>query len=96
MFLFKIQPYISRLSRPYSKISGPKNKYKIKVWNAFCPYLSSFIFSLEQLAAIPQFSRLGPLFRSSPKQVELTESETEYVVNCVKHTFKEHVVFQVT
>ena len=90
MFLF------SRLSRPHSKTSGPKNKFKIKVLNVFCFYLSSFIFSLEQLAAIPQFSRLGPLFRSSPKPVELTESETEYVVNCVKHIFKEHVVFQVT
>ncbi|KAL9960850.1 hypothetical protein ACROYT_G034355 [Oculina patagonica] len=48
----------------------------------------------EQLAAIPQFSKLGPLFRSSPKPVELTESETEYVVNCVKHVFNDHIVFQ--
>ncbi|XP_015762822.1 PREDICTED: coatomer subunit gamma-1-like [Acropora digitifera] len=48
----------------------------------------------EQLAAIPQFATLGPLFRSSPKPVELTESETEYVVNCVKHVFNDHIVFQ--
>lgn len=59
-------------------------------------FVLTCLLSLEQLAAIPQFSRLGPLFRSSPKPVELTESETEYVVNCVKHIFKEHVVFQVT
>jgi len=45
------------------------------------------------LASIPQFAALGPLFRSS-KPFELTESETEYVVNCVKHTFKNHIVFQ--
>ena len=27
--------------------------------------------------------------------MELTESETEYVVRCIKHTFKHNVVFQV-
>ena len=53
-------------------------------------------FSLEQLAAFPQFATLGPLFRSSAKPVELTESETEYVVNCVKHVFNDHIVFQVS
>jgi len=47
----------------------------------------------EALAAIPQFSALGPLFRSSAPR-ELTESETEYVVNCVKHIFADHLVFQ--
>ena len=55
-----------------------------------------FFFSLEQLVAIPQFATLGPLFRSSAKPVELTESETEYVVNCVKHVFNDHIVFQVS
>jgi len=49
----------------------------------------------EQLASIPEFSQLGPLFRSSDKPVELTESETEYVVRCVKHVFSKHMVFQV-
>ena len=57
------------------------------------------LFTLDsppgQLAAIPQFARLGPLFKSSEKPVELTESETEYVVRCVKHMFPKHVVFQV-
>ena len=51
--------------------------------------------SSGQLAAIPQFARLGPLFKSSEKPVELTETETEYVVRCVKHVFPKHVVFQV-
>lgn len=45
------------------------------------------------LASIPQFSSFGPLFKSS-KPTELTESETEYVVNVVKHVFAEHMVFQ--
>lgn len=48
----------------------------------------------EQLGAIPEFSKLGPLFKSSDKPLELTESETEYVVRCIKHTFANHIVFQ--
>ncbi|XP_075039710.1 coatomer subunit gamma-1 [Mixophyes fleayi] len=48
----------------------------------------------EQLAAVPEFKSLGPLFRSSPEPVALTESETEYVVRCTKHTFVNHMVFQ--
>ena len=55
-----------------------------------------FLFLLlEQLGAIPEFSTLGPLFKSADKPVELTESETEYVVRCIKHTFANHIVFQV-
>lgn len=45
------------------------------------------------MASIPQFANFGPLFSSS-QPVELTESETEYVVNCVKHIFSSHIVFQ--
>ncbi|XP_028810019.1 coatomer subunit gamma-2 isoform X2 [Denticeps clupeoides] len=47
----------------------------------------------EQLAAIPEFQGLGPLFKSS-EPVQLTEAETEYVVRCIKHTFSNHMVFQ--
>uniref|UniRef100_A0A8B9JPZ3 Coatomer protein complex, subunit gamma 2 n=1 Tax=Astyanax mexicanus TaxID=7994 RepID=A0A8B9JPZ3_ASTMX len=47
----------------------------------------------EQLAAIPEFESLGPLFKSS-EPVQLTEAETEYVVRCIKHTFAAHLVFQ--
>merc|ERR1712112_180589 len=36
---------------------------------------------------------LGPLFKSS-QPVELTESETEYVVQCIKHVYPEHIVLQ--
>ncbi|PWA74240.1 coatomer/calthrin adaptor appendage, C-terminal subdomain-containing protein [Artemisia annua] len=45
------------------------------------------------LSAIPEFSTFGQLFKSSAP-VELTEAETEYAVNVVKHIFDEHVVFQ--
>ncbi|KAI8337118.1 adaptin N terminal region-domain-containing protein [Chlamydoabsidia padenii] len=48
----------------------------------------------EQLAQIPAFQQFGTLFKSSGKPVPLTESETEYVVHCVKHTFARHVIFQ--
>lgn len=48
----------------------------------------------ELLASISQFSKLGELFKSSATPVDLTESETEYVVSCVKHVFPQHIVFQ--
>mmetsp|Transcript_14581 Transcript_14581/g.35445 ORF Transcript_14581/g.35445 Transcript_14581/m.35445 type:complete len:947 (-) Transcript_14581:1150-3990(-) len=43
--------------------------------------------------AIPELASLGRAFRSS-HPVMLTESETEYVVQCTKHIFKEHIVLQ--
>ncbi|KAJ0247270.1 Coatomer subunit gamma [Hirschfeldia incana] len=45
------------------------------------------------LSSIPEFSAFGKLFKSS-SPVELTEAETEYAVNVVKHIFDNHVVFQ--
>lgn len=43
--------------------------------------------------AIPELAALGRAFRSSAP-VMLTESETEYVVQCTKHIFPNHVVLQ--
>jgi coatomer subunit gamma len=48
----------------------------------------------QAMERIPQLAALGKAFKSS-KPVELTESETEYVVACVKHVFPQHIVFQV-
>ncbi|KAJ7637676.1 coatomer subunit gamma [Mycena polygramma] len=48
----------------------------------------------EQLAAVPAFASYGAILNSSAKPLPLTESETEYQVTCVKHIFKEHIVFQ--
>ncbi|KAH9656631.1 Coatomer subunit gamma [Citrus sinensis] len=45
------------------------------------------------LSSIPEFSDFGKLFKSAAP-VELTEAETEYAVNVVKHIFDKHVVFQ--
>lgn len=49
----------------------------------------------QQLAEVPEFASYGPVLHSSTKPTQLTESETEYQATCVKHIFKEHVVFQV-
>jgi len=47
----------------------------------------------KALGIIPEFKAFGQLLKSS-KYVELTESETEYVVGAVKHWYKDHVVLQ--
>jgi coatomer protein complex subunit gamma len=47
----------------------------------------------DQLSSIPQIAAFGALFKSSNK-IEVTESETEYTVHCIKHTFAKHIVFQ--
>ncbi|KAI8763960.1 coatomer subunit gamma-2 [Biomphalaria glabrata] len=47
----------------------------------------------EQLAQVPELANLGALFKSS-SPVEVTESETEYYVQCIKHTFNNYIVFQ--
>jgi len=49
---------------------------------------------IQQLKDVPELSTYGEVLGSS-KQTQLTESETEYQVSCVKHVFAEHVVFQV-
>lgn len=47
----------------------------------------------EKLASLPGISEFGPLFKTSDV-VELTESETEYFVRCIKHCYANHVVLQ--
>lgn len=47
----------------------------------------------QSLMQVPELKSHGPLLRSSPV-IELTESETEYVVTVIKHIFKEHIVLQ--
>lgn len=48
----------------------------------------------KQISQISQFASFGRLFKSTQPQ-PLTESETEYMVECIKHIFPEHIVFQV-
>lgn len=47
----------------------------------------------QQLQQIPEIAAYGGVLKSS-QVVELTESETEYVVTAVKHIFKENIVLQ--
>lgn len=47
----------------------------------------------EIFSRIPELKAYGPVLKSS-SVVELTESETEYVVTAVKHIFKENIVLQ--
>jgi len=48
---------------------------------------------IAELSQIPLFATLGPLLKSSPA-VELTESDLEYFVTCVKHIYRHNVVLQ--
>ncbi len=45
------------------------------------------------LSTVPQLAALGPLFKSS-EPLQLTEEETEYSINVVKHVFESHLVLQ--
>ena len=47
----------------------------------------------EALMQIPELRAHGALLSSS-RPVELTESETEYVVSVIKHIYKQHLVLQ--
>lgn len=47
----------------------------------------------DEINQIPQFEMLGTKFKTT-KDIELTESESDYVVSCTKHIFPEHIVFQ--
>jgi hypothetical protein len=49
----------------------------------------------QQLADVPELAQYGTVLNSTSKPMQLTESETEYQVTCVKHIFQEHIVFQV-
>ncbi|CAM9907161.1 unnamed protein product [Ectocarpus sp. 12 AP-2014] len=49
----------------------------------------------EHIYKVPELERLGRVFRSATP-VELTESETEYVVRCVKHIMDGYVVLDFT
>lgn len=46
-----------------------------------------------ELQKIPEIAAFGGVLKSSPS-AELTESETEYVVSCIKHIFDAHIVLQ--
>lgn len=45
------------------------------------------------LSKIPQLAELGKPFKSS-RAVQLTDSDFDYVVNCIKHVYEKNIVFQ--
>mmetsp|Transcript_8511 Transcript_8511/g.18531 ORF Transcript_8511/g.18531 Transcript_8511/m.18531 type:complete len:627 (-) Transcript_8511:54-1934(-) len=49
----------------------------------------------EMLNGVPELADCGKLFKSSAP-VQLTESESEFLVTCVKHVFPNHIVLQFT
>jgi len=80
--------------------SSPRNKNKNKNNTDILTESTSSTHAAEEKAkndpteaiyAIPELAALGRVFRSS-KPVELSESETEYVVRCTKHIMDSHVV----
>jgi len=73
-------------------VPAPKKAQEAPVAPSSAEQQSAYI---RQLAEVPEFAEYGPALNSSAKAVQLTESETEYQVTCVKHIFKGHVVFQV-
>ncbi|KAG8809572.1 coatomer subunit gamma [Serendipita sp. 399] len=74
-----------------SVVSQPKAAAPVKAAPSAQETQSAYA---SQLAAIPEMETFGPILNSSSKPVPLTETDTEYVVTCVKHIFKEHIVFQ--
>ncbi|CAH0555229.1 unnamed protein product [Brassicogethes aeneus] len=47
----------------------------------------------EKISELPEILDMGSLFKTS-EVVELTESETEYFVRCIKHCYAKHMVLQ--
>ncbi len=72
-----------------SKIDREKDKQMISISNKQIPVIDA----AADIYAIPELASLGRIFRSCPA-VELSESETEYVVICIKHIMDEYVILQ--
>lgn len=68
-------------------------RVRVYLWYlyGFLPLLYCPICSPLNGKQVPELAALGRVFRSTAP-VELTESETEYVVRCVKHVLDRHVV----
>lgn len=73
--------------------SGPKKPQSNGSADGAASALAAAQKHSQQLMQIPELKAHGPVLRSS-SVIELTESETEYVVTVIKHIFKNHVVLQ--
>ncbi|XP_010942771.1 coatomer subunit gamma-2 [Elaeis guineensis] len=79
-------------SQPHAEKKAPGKKPTGLGAPATSPTTAVDVYE-KLLLSIPEFAGFGKLFKSSAP-VELTESETEYAVNVVKHIYDGHVVFQ--
>ncbi|XP_019551575.2 coatomer subunit gamma [Aedes albopictus] len=81
---------------PKSQTVQPEVTDEVMIMNNAIPKIPRITreeANTEKLLQIPGIHRLGALHKSS-LPVQLTESETEYTVSCIKHCFGHHVVFQ--
>jgi coatomer protein complex subunit gamma len=78
---------------PETKTSQPEGSLTSQKRTEAKPTGTRHDMFMEKFSNMPEIAKLGPLFKSS-QPVELTESETEYVVQCIKHVFSEHLVLQ--
>ena len=73
--------------------SGPKKPQSNGSADRAASALAAAQKHSQHLMQIPELKAHGPVLRSSPA-IELTESETEYVVTVIKHIYKNHIVLQ--
>lgn len=73
--------------------TGPKKQQPNGSADSAASALAAAQKHSQELMQIPELKAYGAVLRSS-SVVELTESETEYVVTAIKHLFKDHVVLQ--
>ena len=78
---------------PETKTAQPEGSISTQKRTETKPTGTRLDMFMEKFATMPEVAKLGPLFKSS-QPVELTESETEYVVQCIKHVFAEHLMLQ--
>ncbi|CAO3663053.1 unnamed protein product [Rhizopus stolonifer] len=89
-----ILPLLSAPSNRGTATSSPGVGTPVSGKNAFVSSFDQQAIYAEKLASVPDFVSFGTLFKSTSKPIELTESETEYVIHCIKHTYAKHIVFQ--
>jgi len=89
-FDIKAIPVDTQASRPSPARAASEKPEKREV---AAKQQSRELQAADHMAKIPELAPLGTPFKSNVP-VELTESETEYVVKCIKHVYGNLVVFQ--
>ncbi len=90
---FDSLPIVEDTPDEIAAATGDDMEEAIGVLEPMAPKKKEVVDPAAAVYAIPELAALGRAFRSSAP-VMLTESETEYVVQCTKHIFPSHVVLQ--